>query len=239
MTRRPLADRIRAELEQHADPVYRDLAADYLKCPASTLLGVNTPIVRKTSAQFFAETKGSGIDGVLELCEELLATGVSELRTIAFDWGFRCRRQYQPRHFSVFERWLEVYVDGWWNCDDLCTHALGDFVLRYPGFTTQLVEWTRSENRWLRRASAVTLIYGARKGKLLEHVFQVADALLTDSDDMVQKGYGWMLKVASRTHQDEVYAYVLRNREAMPRTALRYAIKKMPEERRREAMKKT
>jgi 3-methyladenine DNA glycosylase AlkD len=138
----------------------------------------------------------------------------------------------------VFERWLEVYVDGWGNCDDLCTHALGDFVLRYPEFTARLMDWTRSENRWLRRASAVTLIYAARRGKLLEQVFEVADALLTDPDDMVQKGYGWMLKVASKTHQDEVYAYVLRNREAMPRTALRYAIEKMPEEPRREAMKR-
>jgi 3-methyladenine DNA glycosylase AlkD len=239
MSSKPLLDRIRAELEQHADPVYRDRAADYLKRPASTLLGVKTPIVRKTSARFFGEVREAGIDRVLDLCEELLATGVSELRTIAFDWAFRCRRQYQPRHFSVFERWLEVYVDGWGNCDDLCTGALGDFVLHYPEFTARLMEWTRSENRWLRRASAVTLIYGARRGKLLEQVFQVADALLTDPDDMVQKGYGWMLKVASKTHQDEVYAYVLRNREAMPRTALRYAIKKMPEHRRREAMKKT
>ena len=45
---------------------------------------------------------------------------------------------------------------------------------------------------------------------------------------MVQKGYGWMLKEASNLHQDEVYQYVLRHRRDMPRTALRYAIEKMP-----------
>ena len=73
---------------------------------------------------------------------------------------------------------------------------------------------------------------------MLEHVFQVADALLTDPDDLVQRGYGWMLKVNSKIFEDEVYSYVIRNRETMPRTALRYAIEKMPETRRHEAMRK-
>jgi len=61
---------------------------------------------------------------------------------------------------------------------------------------------------------------------------------VTDSDDTVQKGYGWMLKVASETYQHEVFDYVMRNKKVMPRTALRYAIEKMPDELRREAMKK-
>ena len=72
----------------------------------------------------------------------------------------------------------------------------------------------------------------------LEQVLEAAGALLSDSEDMVQKDYGWALKVASKTHQDEVFAYVMRNKSIMPRTALRCAIAKMPEELRREAMKK-
>lgn len=59
-----------------------------------------------------------------------------------------------------------------------------------------------------------------------------------DGDDMVQKGYGWLLKDASITHMDEVFGYVMRNRQRMPRTALRYAIERMPKEMRTEAMKK-
>jgi 3-methyladenine DNA glycosylase AlkD len=238
MDSRQLLARMRGELEEQADPVYRTRVADYLQQDTGRFMGVKIPIVRSISAQYFTEIRALGIDRVLELCEDLLATGVSELRTIAFDWGFRCRKQYEPRHFAVFERWLKVYVDGWGNCDDLCTHALGDFVLRFPQSLARVKEWTQAESRWLRRASAVTLIYGARRGKLLEQVFEVADVLLTDPDDMVQKGYGWMLKVASKTHQDEVYSYVMRKREVMPRTGLRYAIEKMPEHRRREAMRK-
>jgi 3-methyladenine DNA glycosylase AlkD len=43
----------------------------------------------------------------------------------------------------------------------------------------------------------------------------------------VQKGYGWMLKAASESHQQEVFDYVMKNKFNMPRTALRYAIEKM------------
>ncbi|MDD4614505.1 MAG: DNA alkylation repair protein, partial [Caldisericia bacterium] len=61
---------------------------------------------------------------------------------------------------------------------------------------------------------------------------------LLDTDDMVQKGYGWLLKVASQTHETEVFEYVIKYKSTMPRTALRYAIEKMPPERKQEAMRK-
>jgi 3-methyladenine DNA glycosylase AlkD len=61
---------------------------------------------------------------------------------------------------------------------------------------------------------------------------------LLDPDDLVQKGYGWLLKEESRKHQKEVYDYVVKNRQIMPRTALRYAIELMPKELKAEAMKK-
>ena len=59
---------------------------------------------------------------------------------------------------------------------------------------------------------------------------ELADILLLDKDDLVQKGYGWMLKAASQSHQQEIFDYVIRNKTTMPRTALRYAIEKMPKE---------
>jgi 3-methyladenine DNA glycosylase AlkD len=55
---------------------------------------------------------------------------------------------------------------------------------------------------------------------------------------MVQKGYGWLLKEASRKRTDEVFAYIMKNKRRMPRTALRYAIELMPQELKLEAMKK-
>jgi 3-methyladenine DNA glycosylase AlkD len=57
-------------------------------------------------------------------------------------------------------------------------------------------------------------------------------------DDLVQKGYGWMLKAASEFDQKAVFDYVMSKKDVMPRTALRYAIEKMPQELRTEAMKR-
>jgi 3-methyladenine DNA glycosylase AlkD len=51
---------------------------------------------------------------------------------IAFDWAYRLRRQYALQDFERFERWLETYVNGWGSCDDLCTHALGEHLRRFP-----------------------------------------------------------------------------------------------------------
>lgn len=90
----------------------------------------------------------------------------------------------------------------------------------------------------MRRASAVSLIVPAKKGKFIKDVFAISNILLLDQDDLVQKGYGWMLKALSQAEQKKVFDYVLKNKKRMPRTALRYAIEKMPKELKAKAMAK-
>jgi 3-methyladenine DNA glycosylase AlkD len=115
---------------------------------------------------------------------------------------------------------------------------MGNFIEQYPECVKELKCWTTSPNRWMRRSAAVSLIIPAKHGKFLKESLEIADLLLTDSDDMVQKGYGWLLKEASRNHNTEVFDFVLRNKRSMPRTALRYAIELMPKSQKAEAMKK-
>ena len=87
--------------------------------------------------------------------------------------------------------------------------------------------------------SALLQVAGITKElEFLKEAFEISDTLLLDSDDMVQKGYGWLLKEESRKHQKEVFEYVVKNRKIMPRTALRYAVELMPKELKAEAMKK-
>jgi 3-methyladenine DNA glycosylase AlkD len=134
--------------------------------------------------------------------------------------------------------WIEKYIDNWAKCDGFCNHTVGDLIMKYPQDIEELKAWASSNQRWLKRASAVSLIIPARKGMYLQDIFEIAQRLLTDPDDMVQKGYGWMLKESSRIHQDEVFQFVYDNKKQMPRTALRYAIELMPAEMRKEAMKR-
>ena len=109
---------------------------------------------------------------------------------------------------------------------------------QYPECIPELNQWAQSENRWMRRAAAVSLIVPAKHGKFLTGSIAIASLLLTDTDDVVQKGYGWLLKEASRHHTEEVFTYVMENKRYMPRTALCYAIELMPNDLKAEAMKK-
>jgi 3-methyladenine DNA glycosylase AlkD len=75
-----------------------------------------------------------------------------------------------------------------------------------------------------------------KQEKYLSDAYKTADILLEDEDDMVQKGYGWMLKEAANKRPQEVFDYVMEHKAKMPRTALRYAIEKLPPAWRKRAM---
>ncbi len=99
-----------------------------------------------------------------------------------------------------------------------------------PRHSQRLLEWTGSGNRWRRRAAAVSLVPIARRGEMLEEAFTIAERLMTDGDDMVQKGVGWLLKETSREHPDEVREFLLRWRDRTSALVLRYASEKLPKD---------
>lgn len=233
-----LISTIRKELEQQVDEKTRDISQTFFK-ERVIFHGVKAAIVSKIARQRFREIKHLSKQEIFSLCEELLKSDYGEEAFIAFDWAYRLHDKYEPGDFILFEKWLDNYVNNWAKCDTLCNHTIGAFIERYPQYIENLKRWAKLENRWLKRASAVTLIIPAKQGKFLGDIFQIADILLQDKDDLVQKGYGWMLKEASRMHQKEVFDYVMRNKRTMPRTALRYAIEKMPQDLRRLAMGKS
>ena len=228
---------VRQELLQSIDEKARESAKRFFKEEVK-FHGVMSAQVKKIAAKYFREIKDQDKNEIFTLCENLLQAEYGEEAFIAFEWAYSLRKKYVPEDFAVFERWVDRYVDNWAKCDTLCNHTIGCFVEMYPEFIERLAAWARSENRWLRRASAVTLILPARKGLFLKEVFEISDILLMDKDDMVQKGYGWMLKEASKKHQADVFDYVMSKKARMPRTALRYAIEKMPVEMRRRAMER-
>ena len=216
------------------------------------LYGVRIPVVNEIGRIAFEKLHGLPKQDIFGLCEELWQSGYSEECYIACNLSYYLHERYEPADFAVFERWVRDYVTNWATCDTLCNHTVGTFVEMYPEFVAELKKWALSDNRWMRRAAAVTLIVPARKGLFLDDALEIADTLLPDGDDLVQKGYGWMLKAASmsepiarnadpetrRKHLAAVFDFVMARRSTMPRTALRYAIEKMPPEMRAEAMKK-
>ncbi len=200
--------------------------------------GVGVPTVQKIGKRAFAQIGDAPKREIFSLCEAFWQSGYIEESFIACNWSYYIHDRYEAGDFAVFERWVETYLDNWASCDSLCNHSVGTLVEMYPKLATKLKKWTKSDNRWVRRAAAVSLILPAKKGLFHAEVFDIAERLLNDPDDLVQKGYGWMLKVAADFDRDRVFEFVMEHKATMPRTALRYAIEKMPSEMRKEAMRK-
>lgn len=232
-----IVNRIRQELKQESDKKTRESGQRFFK-EKIKFYGVKTATTVKIGKKYFKEIGDLGKQEIFALCEDLFMSGYMEEFFIASSWSYNTRKNFSEKDFRLFKEWIDKYVDNWAKCDTFCNHTVGVFLEAYPDYVKKLQEWARSENRWLRRASAVSLIIPARNGNFLGDIFKIADILLIDGDDMVQKGYGWMLKEASRKRQKEVFDYVVSNKSWMPRTALRYAIEKMPESLRKKAMQK-
>lgn len=228
---------IRETLIASADEKTRKQSEYFFK-EKVTVYGVKSATVQKIAKDSFAEIKDKSKAEILAACEKLWQSGYMEESFVACVWSEKLGKKLEPADFEILERWIKNYVTNWASCDTLCNHTVGDFVMKYPEFLTKLKEFAHSENRWVKRAASVSLIIPARKGLFLNDIFDIADIMLMDSDDMVQKGYGWMLKAASQAHQQAVFEYVMSNKAVMPRTALRYAIEKMPDDLKKQAMQK-
>jgi len=228
---------IRQELTQNSDPHTASTGQNFFKENVK-IYGVKTAVVTRIGKVFDKEILAMDKKAAFTLCEELWQSGYMEESFIACHFAYLVRKNFEPADFTVFEKWVNNYVSNWASCDTLCNHTIGTFVEMYPEHLKNLKKWAKSDNRWVKRASAVTLIIPARQGKFLPDIFEIADMLLLDRDDLVQKGYGWMLKATSEAHQNEVFEYVMNNKTRMPRTALRYAIEKMPGDLKMKAMAK-
>ena len=232
-----IINKVRRELKQSSDKNTLKSSQRFFK-EKIRLYGVKTPVVIKTGKKYLKEINDKKKADVFGLCEELWRSGYMEESFIACLWAYSVRKDFTPEDFKVFEKWVNNFVGNWASCDTLCNHTIGAFVEMYPEYVSGLKYWASSKNRWMRRASAVSLIVPAKKGFFLKDILGIADILLLDRDDLVQKGYGWLLKVASHTHRKEIFDYIMRKKTMMPRTALRYAIEKMPIGLRKKAMKK-
>jgi len=234
---RDVIEKIREELNASADPAVKESGRRFFKEPVD-LYGVKTGIVTKIAKSAWKTVKEYDKPEIFALCEELYRSGKLEESFVVSEWGNAFNTFAEKQDFDRFLSWIDRYITNWATCDGFCNHAVGDILMKFPELVGRLYGLAKSENRWARRASAVSLILPVRKGRFLREAFEISDILLRDPEDLVQKGYGWLLKEASRLHQQEVFDFVLKHKQVMPRAALRYAIELMPEAVRKVAMEK-
>jgi len=231
-----ILSKIRAELKANANEEIREGTRRFFR-EGIKLYGMKNAAAERIAKERWPEVNNLSKGKIFSLCEKLLSSGYQEECYVVCVWLPKMVKQFEPEDIKIFGKWIDKHIDNWAKCDTFCNHTVGDFIIKFPEKINEIKKWARSENRWMKRAAAVTLIIPARRGLFLKDIFEIADILLLDKDDMVQKGYGWMLKAASQAYQKEVFEYVLKHKQEMPRTAFRYAIEKMPPGLRQKAMR--
>jgi 3-methyladenine DNA glycosylase AlkD len=226
---------LREDLIAHRDEGYRAGSRSFFK-ESINPIGVRSQALKGIMARHRPAVKALEPRVLLSLCDELWASGYFEEGTIACKWCARALPKLGPTAFAHFERWMNEQVTNWAHCDDLGTHCLGGLILLHPEHLERTLPWLTSPNRWMRRAAAVSCILSGKRGLSLHHILYVAEQLLLDDDDLVRKGYGWLLKETSRAWPKEVFEFVLNHNGTMPRVALRYAIELLPKQFRAQAM---
>ena len=233
-----LIETIRNTLKTEACEAHRISLLRFFKEPNKVHIhGIKFADVKRMAKTYFSEVKDLPKSELFTVCERLLQTGSLEESSIACAWLSKILPQLKPVDWTYFDRWVDASITNWGTCDVFCGGIVGTFLEMYPQCVKKLQTWAKSKNLWKRRSAAVSLVGPARKGLFHKDVFEIAEILLLDSEDMVQKGYGWMLKEASKFDQQAVFQFVMKHKTMMPRTALRYAIEKMPKNLKNRAMK--
>jgi len=226
MTTTELLVQLRAQLAACADPEFGKSAMRFFREPVD-LYGVPTPQVRSISQAAWREVKLWPRAQRNSLCHALWSSGKLEEGGLAIEVYRRFGKQCGSAEFRLFERWLDRFVKNWGHCDGVSCCLLAASIQNEPELIAFLPSWTKSPNRWKRRAAAVTLVREARQGRNTAAIFQIAGLLMEDRDGMVQKGVGWLLKETYPAMPRQTLSFLKPWLGRAPRLVLRLAAEKM------------
>lgn len=101
-----------------------------------------------------------------------------------------------------------------------------------------LFKLAKSSDLWERRISMISTFHFIKNG-IFEVTFQIAEILLNDEHDLIQKAVGWMLREIGKRDLEPEEEFLKIHYKQMPRTMLRYAIERFPEAKRQAYLKGT
>jgi 3-methyladenine DNA glycosylase AlkD len=220
-----LALSIRARLEALAEPEMAAGVSNFFREPVDPI-GVRSRDLRKVVAEVYRAVKKWPAADRNRLCMLLWEGGKMEEGALVCHLYRRFAKQCGGPEFGMFEHWIDRYVHNWAHCDGVSSWLLAAPIANQPELMNKLPAWTRSKNRWKRRAAAVALLQEAKQGRSTKTIFAIAGLLRDDDDDMVQKGVGWLLKETYPCRPREVVR-LLTGWSGAPRLMLRYACEKM------------
>jgi 3-methyladenine DNA glycosylase AlkD len=222
ITPRYIADHIRRVLKDGGSAAHAEGVQWFFKEEIKSR-GWYTAELRKVAVRFRRSiVREMGQDLLVRVADDLFSGKVLEEKVFAVLLLQTLTADFGDAEFRLFETWLDR-ITSWADHDALVHYLIAPMVVAEPKRAAVVFRWAKSRDRWHRRASCVALIQGTRRKMFFPEITRLSEVLVTDEDDMVQKGLGWLLRETAKFNPQRAVPYLMKIRNRAPRLVLRTA----------------
>jgi len=122
------------------------------------------------------------------------------------------------------------YINNWDLVDISAGKIVGAYLFEHDREPIYLL--AKSDDLWERRIGIVSTSYFITQNDFTD-TLKIAEMLLKDKEDLIHKAVGWMLREVGKRDSEVEEEFLQKHYKQIPRTMLRYAIEKFPEEKRK------
>jgi 3-methyladenine DNA glycosylase AlkD len=203
----------------------------YVEGEVDYFLGLNSATISAFSKKYYKTIDFFEISKLLE-------HKVHEYRSIAL--SILCRKMLianKDEQKTIVEFYLKEmdYINNWDLVDISAANILGKYYFDNNDYSL-LYELSMSKNLWYKRIAIVASHHMIRND-IYNLTLDLTSNLIKDAHDLIHKACGWMLREVGKRDENVLTEYLANNYEIMPRTMLRYAIEKYPENVRKRILK--
>ena len=229
-----LASCIRQELETYIDPVKREYLPRFFKTgkgqygEGDCFLGIVVPNVRRVARKYK--------DAPFEAIDQLLQSPWHECRLCGLlILVERFKKSGGAARKAIYEFYLvhTARINNWDLVDLSAPYIVGEYLADQP--REDLYRLADSDLLWEQRIAVVATHALIRRNEYAD-TLALAERLLGHRHDLMHKAVGWMLREVGKRDKAALVNFLDKHAKAMPRTMLRYAIEKFPEDERRKIM---
>ena len=183
------------------------------------LLGVRTPILRKLAKEF----SDISSDDIVTL----LHNDYHEIRALALMIMIHRFRHNKSEQESIVNDYIENadYINNWDLVDISASNIIGNFVFDNKDKLNILYDLSKTEHLWKQRIAIVSTQYLIKKG-FYEPTIKLSEKYLEHPHHLIHKAVGWMLRELGKKDINELYSFLDKYADIMPRVMLRYAIER-------------
>ena len=187
-------------------------------------LGVTMPDIRRIAKKFSQEIS-------LQELTELIRSPIHEVRLCALI--ILVNKYKKENSDKIYQYYIDhlTAINNWDLVDSSAPYIVGDYLYKHPEKSKILIDFSHSENLWVRRISIVST-FTFIKNNEFNTTLEIAKLLLNDNHDLIHKALGWMLREIYKRDERIIKRFLRQNYAQIPRTTLRYAIERMDKEER-------